>query len=142
MRFKAVDMALVLLLVGYMSGCADSRTTTIKRKVELEISPGKWLVLERKLEVYTSDLEARGNPPKNPHQLSLIDAFKQVAGRAVAAKNRAKPTPSMEELTPSTTFRSQRACSKLAKSGAKLSSSNWHSPARPQIFSNIPLVLI
>jgi hypothetical protein len=69
-----------LVLLAQVSGCSGSETTTIKHKSEVEIAPGKWLVVERKSEIYASDLTA-----KNPHVLSPFDAVKQFADYASAS---------------------------------------------------------
>ena len=69
-----------LVLLAQISGCSGSETTTIKHKSEVEIAPGKWLEVERKSEIYASDLTA-----KNPHVLSPLDAAKQFADYASAS---------------------------------------------------------
>lgn len=75
---RSILLFIFLSCIIQLSGCSSSETTTIKHKSEVEIAPGKWLILERKSEVYTSDLEVR----KNPHQLTPLDAIKQVVGSA------------------------------------------------------------
>jgi hypothetical protein len=73
-KIKTILLSVILLCVMLISGCSGSETTAIKHKSEVEIAPGKWLVLERKSEIYASDLTA-----KNPHVLSPLDAVKQFA---------------------------------------------------------------
>jgi hypothetical protein len=72
---RSIVLLVFLLCTAHSSGCSGSETTTLTYKSEVEIAPDRWLILERKSDVYASDLEAK----KNPHQLTALDAVKQFA---------------------------------------------------------------
>lgn len=79
-------IVICLLCSVFLSGCRAGDRIAVREKEEVEISPGKWLTLERESEVYKPEWEARVRPKKNPHQLTLWDAFKQFLDAAPDSK--------------------------------------------------------
>jgi hypothetical protein len=76
----------VILILSQVTGCYANDTTAVKHQSEVEISPGKWLTVERESEVYKPEWEAIDRPKKNPHQLTLWDAIKQFLDSAPDSK--------------------------------------------------------
>ncbi|MDD4443217.1 MAG: hypothetical protein PHX41_15075 [Kiritimatiellae bacterium] len=70
------------LVLSCLTGCSAGDTAIVKHQSEVEISPGKWLILERETEVYRPEWEARNRPKKNPHRLTFLDAIRQFADSA------------------------------------------------------------
>ncbi len=83
---RANIILIFLFCTAHSSGCSGSETTTLTYKSEVEIAPDRWVILERKSDVYTSDLEAK----KNPHQLTAFDAAKQFANHMATSGTKLK----------------------------------------------------
>ena len=74
------------LVLGQQTGCSSGDTGIVKHQSEVEISPGRWLTVERKSEVYKPEWDARHRPRKDPHKVTFTEAIQQFVDSAPDSK--------------------------------------------------------
>jgi hypothetical protein len=91
---KKVDrtgMVIICLLCSvFLSGCRAGDRIAVREKEEVEISPGKWLTLEREYQYDKAELEAMKNPVNDPHHLTLLGLVKQFVSASGESNTRQK----------------------------------------------------